>query len=103
MLLAEELVDRYPGGFAHQVIHRRPQAERGFVADPVEGVGADIAVQHLLFFDPLGFTQADQAAVRVDDVDRALSQAVVVAQLIGPGFVVRQRHSVNVDVGDLQN
>ncbi len=103
ILLTEELVYRYTGGFTHQVVHRRTQAEGGLVADPVKGVGADVAVQHLLFFDPLRLAQAGQTAVGADDVDRALGQVVVVNELVGLGFVVLQRYPVDVDIGDLQS
>ena len=84
VLLAEELVHRHPRGFAHEVVHRRSQTEGGLVAYPVEGVRADVLVQHLLPFRSPAFAEADEPVVGADDVYRALRQVVVVEELVRP-------------------
>ena len=103
IFLAEEFIHRHASGLAHQIVHRRAQAQRGLVTDPIEGIRADVLVQNLLPLRPLAFAQTDQARVGVDHVNGTLRQVVVVDQFIGPGFVVGEGDPVDLDLGDFHS
>ena len=103
VLLAEELVRRHASRLAHEVVHRRSQSERGLIADPVEGVRANVLVQHVLRFRARAFSQAKQATVGTHYVYRALRHVVIVDELVGPVLVVLEGDPVDVDVGNLHD
>ena len=102
LLLAEELVDRYSGGLAHQIVHRCAQGQRGLVADPCKGVGAEVAVDCFLCFGrAAAFAEAAKAIVGMRDIDGAACRAVVVVERVGDPVVVFGRDFVDFDVDDL--
>ena len=90
MFLAEQLINRHASGLAHQIVHRRPQAKGCLVPHPGEGIRPQIALDRLLRFGALAFTQPDESIVGAYHIDRAPSHVVIVTQLVGAPIDIAQ-------------
>ena len=102
VLLSEQLVHRHARGLSHEVVHRRPEGDRGLVPDPVEGVAADVLVEHLRRFGGAHLlSEPGEPGVGVGDVDGAPPRTVVVQKLVGDPVVVLVRNLVSFDLRNL--
>ena len=101
VLLTEELVDRHAGGLAHQVVHRRAQGQRGLVADPLEGIAAEVLVDDLLRLGAAALAESAESAIGVSDVDCAAGGAVVVVERVGDPVAIGDGDLVDLDLDDV--
>ncbi len=98
--LAKELVNGDARGLAHQVVHGRPQPQRGLIAHPIEGAGADVLFNRLGWLRASTLTEPGQPCVGMDHVDRPLPGAVEVIELVSDPVQKFFGDVVDLNVGD---
>ena len=77
-----------------------PRLPRPAVPPAGDGVGADVAVEHLIRHRPTGVAETGQPRVGVGHVDRAPGGCAVVAERIGEPVLVGQADLIDFDLGD---
>ena len=102
MPLAEQLVDRHPRRLTHQVVHRHPQPQAGFVPHPVERIAAQVLLADRFRLHSVPLSQTNQLAVGLHHIHHAAGGAVEVPQFIRLEIDIRHRDLVRFNRGDPQ-